>query len=643
MNIAEVRAKYPQYQDLSDEALVKGLHSKFYADLPYEQFAEKVGLKAPAPVSDKSKPLPANAGLANFMAHTLGLPVDTVENAINLGVAAVGKSTGTTPDLLSGSVGGSEWLKGKLKATGEPGLNPDNPNPESGAGTAQYDLVSRGGFIPGGAIPAAGSMLAEKVLGPEYAGVGAMTPQAVSQAASAAKTAVANPKVVRENIDTFKKVGTTPDVAQATDSNFFRGLTNVVARIPGGQGVITKFREMEQKALGDAAKTGTSAESAGRAIREGVTGEGGFIERTKAQWLNLDQKLADKIGTEYKAPPTNTLAALDDLVKVIPGAEKSTQSLVNPKIAEFRTALLEDTKGNLGGVPFEALRALRTKVGSMLDDSLVSGIPNGELKKLYGALSKDIEQAAGAVGAKEEFTRQSNYYKARMDRIENTLDSVLGKGKDPEAIFKAVAPTDVESVNKVRRVMRSLDPEERKIVSDAVVNRLGRAVPGKQDITGEKFSSETFLSNWSRINDSAKSQLFPDPAMRARLDSIAKVSGDIRDGKTPFANNSGTGQAITAGSVYGSIPAAAGLAVTGNVPAAVTALTIAGSLVVSANIGARMLTSPKVVDWLAKAPKASTPEQLSAHLGRLAVIYSETKDQSLKQELGSYLQSVSPQ
>jgi len=639
MNLAEVRAKYPQYKDLSDEQLAKGLHDKFYSDMPYDAFAQKIGLKAEAPKQEAGKPMPANAGMANFMAATLGLPVDTVENAINLAIAGYGRATGTTPELLRGSVGGSEYIRNVLRKTGEPGLSPDNPNPKDTMGTLQYDLVSRGGFMPGGVAPAVGSIVAERALGPEWAGVGALAPAVVGRAASAIKSAVANPETVQQNINTFKQVGTTPDVAQATDSNFFRGLTNVVGRVPGGQGLIQKFREMEQKALGRAAETGVSAEQAGRAIEKGVTGEGGFLERTKLQWQALDQKLADKVGGQYMTPPTNTMKALDDLTQVTPGAEQSTAQLINPKIAQFKQALQADATANMGAVPFDALRSLRTKVGSMLDDSLVSGIPNGELKRLYGALSKDIESAAGAVGAKQEFTRQSNYYRARMDRIEGTLDSVLGKSKEPEAVFKSVAPTDVDSVNKVRRVMRSLEPAERQVVTEAMVNRLGRATPGRQT-QDMNFSSETFLTNWNKLNDSAKSQLFPEAEMRSKLDAIAKVSSDIREGKVPFGNPSGTGAAVTAAGIYGSIPVAAGQAISGNVPGALATLGAAGSIVAGANIGARMLTSPKVVDWLAKSSKAATPEQVAAQMGRLAIIYNESKDDQLRQELSDYAQSI---
>lgn len=46
--IAEVRAKYPQYDDMPDDALASALHSKFYADMPRADFDVKIGL---APVA----------------------------------------------------------------------------------------------------------------------------------------------------------------------------------------------------------------------------------------------------------------------------------------------------------------------------------------------------------------------------------------------------------------------------------------------------------------------------------------------------------------------------------------------------------------------------------------------------------------
>jgi hypothetical protein len=43
MNISDIRAKYPQYKDLSDGELLDGLHGKFYSDMPKEEFMRSVG------------------------------------------------------------------------------------------------------------------------------------------------------------------------------------------------------------------------------------------------------------------------------------------------------------------------------------------------------------------------------------------------------------------------------------------------------------------------------------------------------------------------------------------------------------------------------------------------------------------------
>lgn len=42
--IAEVRQKYPQYADMSDDQLGQALHKKYYSDMPFTDFASKIGL-----------------------------------------------------------------------------------------------------------------------------------------------------------------------------------------------------------------------------------------------------------------------------------------------------------------------------------------------------------------------------------------------------------------------------------------------------------------------------------------------------------------------------------------------------------------------------------------------------------------------
>ncbi|MEP7454307.1 hypothetical protein [Phyllobacterium sp. SB3] len=46
--IADIREKYPQYDDLSDTQLADAFHKKFYADMPREEFDLKIGLSPAA-------------------------------------------------------------------------------------------------------------------------------------------------------------------------------------------------------------------------------------------------------------------------------------------------------------------------------------------------------------------------------------------------------------------------------------------------------------------------------------------------------------------------------------------------------------------------------------------------------------------
>ena len=41
--MADIREKFPQYNDLSDDDLAKAVHKKSYSDMPFDQFLAKIG------------------------------------------------------------------------------------------------------------------------------------------------------------------------------------------------------------------------------------------------------------------------------------------------------------------------------------------------------------------------------------------------------------------------------------------------------------------------------------------------------------------------------------------------------------------------------------------------------------------------
>lgn len=599
--------------------------------------ADEVVAKPQANAASRGQALAA--GINRGFAGLAGLPVDTMQGAGNLGAMAAHSLA--SPFMDTGVFkppfqGGPLSSQGIAQGMGKAGLWTENPNPEDPASRMAFTggMIGASGGRPQ-VGPAVAGAVAGEVLGPQWAGPAAMAPAAAAQGVNAARTAMADRMAPR--MEAFKEAGAVPSVGQATEFNFVQGFENLLSKFPGGQGIFRKFSENQQKQLGDTAKTGVSAEDAGRAVETGIQG---FMGRSKETWKKLDAEVASKIPQGSAFAPSKTVQALDELTTPVLGAEKTTGALVNPKIAEIKANIAADLKANNGVMPYEALRALRTKVGSMLDDTLTSGVPNGELKKLYGSLSADLEAGAKQAGAGEAFARQNSYYRARMDRIENTLERVLGK--TPEETFARLMPKDANQATTLRATMRSLDPEQRQVVTNAAVDRLGRATPGKQDAAGDVFSPETFLTNWNKLSPGAKAQLFSDPKMRQNMEALANVSENLRGGAKVFANPSGTaGAAAPMGLGYLAAKGAMHLVV-GDLPGAATNLGTAATLMGGASIGAKMLTSPKVVEWLAQYPKVS-PDAAALHLARLGVIFNETKDEGLKQELGDFLKSAGQQ
>ena len=580
----------------------------------------------------------ASGGLATGAAYLAGLPADTGQNLINLGLTGYGAAknlvTGRkdSPPVMRGSLGTSENLMEGIRAIGG---EPANLSPED----AVSRWLHRGATVAGAsagsplraAIPAAiGGAAAGETLGDEWTGIGAMTPATAGAGYRAARAGSQTRTAAGTKV--FTDIGVQPSAGLATQSSFWNGLENLISKFPGGDRVMAKFRDRLQADIGKNVTTGVSAERAGNVIEQGIRREGGFLDRTKARWRVLDQAVSSKLA---KLPggaavnPVNTTTALQKLTTPVVGAERSTGGLVNPKLRTMLDDINADLAANPQGLPYEALRVIRTKVGGMLDDALVSDVPTGELKQLYGALSDDMEMAARSVGAGREFVRQNRYYKARMDRIENVLNKVIGKGKMPEDIFRAIDPKDPYASSKLAATLRSLEPSERRVVSDAVINRLGKERPSGQSAAGDVFSSDVFLTNWNKISPKAKAVLFPDGAYRNNLDRVAKAAEALRRGQSSFENTSGAVGSFAAAGVY-MAPFVSLVQLDATV--AIAAAKVAGG----AFLGSKLLTHPPFVAWLASGPKGP-PQAVANHFARLGALYNGSDDEEFKAELEEYI------
>ena len=438
----------------------------------------------------------------------------------------------------------------------------------------------------------------------------------------------------QQAIEDLEPFGVSPSVAQASGREWVKGLENILSKTPGGAGIFRKRAadaadrvQAGIKARADKLAQGRAdPEMAGKMVKRGI--EEGFIPQFKDKSGALFSKLQQRMPAGTPTDVSNYRNMLEDLVAPIPGAEESSKAIHNPALRRYLDALEIDLGAQTGAggeLPFEAVMALRRAIGQKLTTTdLVADVSRGELKAAYRALSQDIEAAARAQGpeAIKAFKRANQYYKAGIERVDDFLEP-LAKKVEPEKIFEALWSGSKQGPTKVRTVMRSLNPAQRKTVAAGFMERLGRAPASQQNAAGDQFSFETFLSGWSRLNDNAKDAVFGSKelkGMRQDLDRIANAAERMRETSRAFFNPSGTASAVTGIGMLAGLSGAAGAsALYGDVAKAAYLSTIIAGIAAGANGGARLATNRGIVRWLATATKAN-PKGWGSHIGRLGAV-----------------------
>ncbi len=344
---------------------------------------------------------------------------------------------------------------------------------------------------------------------------------------------------------------------------------------------------------------------------------------------------------------TNTATALNRLTEVNPGAADTSAGFVPGRISQIRdnfnadmqrsgqSTLANNMRNPAPGLPYEAVKRLRTQVGALLESSeLVTGAPRSQLKQLYAALSEDMRQGAimsGNPGALRAWTRADRFTRAGHERLEGVIEKLV-KADTVEGMFKSA--TNLEDMKlgatKISTVMKSLQPAERSVVQSAFIRRLGLAKEGAQGAEGGTFSTQTFLTNWNKMSPQAKSTMFPRE-YRNCLDVIARSAEQIKRGSKVFANPSGTAPAAAQ---IGFVGALGTSLATGSLKTAAVLLSGFGAGRLSANL----MTNPAFVRWLATSMKRP-PGTIPAAIGNLAQVMAHQPD-DVKQDAADYLQSI---
>ena len=464
----------------------------------------------------------------------------------------------------------------------------------------------------------------------------------------------------RERLKAFIDAGVSPTLGQVSQKRGIQTVELILGNIPGSSGRITAHAVKAQDELGKVAfntaknfinKTLPSSEvevgkTITQGIKNGVNASDGFVGRFQSRVGQLFEEASQLVPKNTLVSLESTLTKLKDLVAPIKGAEATSLILKNQFLDDILKGLQKDVAKNGGKLSWEAVKALRSKIGNKLSSfDLIPDVDKAQLKMIYGALSEDLKLTAKGISkeAYNKILRADKFYSKGLKRIEDYLQPIM-KVADPDRIVSTLLNSAKEGASRINAIKKSLNPDQYKIFLSSVLDRMGRIQPA-QALGGEvlegtgKFSSETFLTNWARLSNKAKEVLFSGKGWSKEMikdfDDIVKISSIIRQSGKTFKNPSGTADRVVG---QGIVLGGGATAFTGN-PAFIFGVLGA---IGGANITSRMFTNPSFIKWLAQGTKIASTKGMDGvltHLGKLGTVMGNA-DSETRQFIYEYFQML---
>lgn len=343
----------------------------------------------------------------------------------------------------------------------------------------------------------------------------------------------------------------------------------------------------------------------GAAVQQGARD---YLERSSAAGRRLYNR-ADQLAGAQKIEPRGALETLGDYLQTL---ER------NPATNAGEIAAVKKVMGDLSqpGRTISDVRDVRTMLNAAYQSENLQVRPDQAfMRRVSQAITDDIERAlANNPEGLQAYRAADRFWRERVATRDRALAQIIGKQgqlsseQTAARIMRMADPKSGDAAN-LAGILRALPDDVRGDVASTIVSNLGRA-SGR---SGNEFSPVVFSTTWrTRLSLPAKQALFPDPAHRAALDQIARVTEAMAaSGRLANTSNTSSGTWMAANLGSGAIATAGVL--TGNVaPVIVGALNVAGQAV-----GGRLLASPSFARWLVPTMRANNPQALAARLRAL--------------------------
>lgn len=419
-----------------------------------------------------------------------------------------------------------------------------------------------------------------------------------------------------KDLSKFQQFGVKPTAATATGSKGFGIIESALGDFPLSSRPLQQSAKENMEALKFSSEYLAkeygpilTKEEMSRLVQGGARGA---MDRLDDVYGKLFRRVAEQIGDNPQALGNTR----DILTKFAQEASTGPES----GIMKIGTDILQKADAQGGGLAFESLKKFRSKVGDMMKDpSLIStrDIQSGDLKRLYGALTQDMEQAAKAAGPKAHASwRAANkYFEISINQKVPILEEIVKKGYSEDA-YNIVMRASEKGGSRLRTLRRQMPNDEWNAVSGTIFGNLGGE--------GTTFSANTFLTNWKKLSPEAKTALWAGTkhqGLYKQINEFASVAGDFKSIEA-LANKSKTGSVLMFFSLYGALGGAVGGIAGRGAGGAISGATTLASLSAIPYATAKLFTSQPFVRWLTQGMQIAktNPNAMSVHLGRLFVL-----------------------
>lgn len=539
MNLKEIRAKYPMYDDLSDDAFVKGFHTKFYSDLPFKDFSKRIGYLKGADPGEYDPESPefkekygATSGMSGLDKYRAGWGKGVVDLArgagqavglvsrddiaesrerdaalMDTGAGKVGNIMGTVASLApTAFIPGANTLAGAGAIGGGLGfLQPSTSTKETllntgiGAATAPLAILAGRGLSAG---YRGGKALVEPLTKAGQGRIAARTVQAAAGGPAAAREAA---KSIRAGLDDVLP-GVKPTTAELANN---AGLAQLDRTLRNNQEFIQAYglrdsgnRNAVINAVSDLAGDSGKRDAA-EAAREAASKEM-YKQATSAVYA-VDDKLADLLqrpAVQQAMKRAETLAANQG--RPFRFSTTSSEAFAGAGVGSKTTPQ----------VTGQGLQDLKMAMDEMLSDpaSGFTGKAGDTIKNLRGQIIDWMESANPAFKASREAYKATSRPINQMDIGQVLRDKLVPALADygqntrlnPQAFAAALREGDATAAKAMGRPYGAMDeildkPQQKMLrqVANQLARRanaqdLGRATGSNtgQNLAGQNFARQ---------------------------------------------------------------------------------------------------------------------------------------------------------